>query len=157
MEEKIKEFEKVRKEVGGVIKVFPEVSRDKILFDRWSLKDIVEHLSNWMVHDIECLDSLESGVEPHWEPSFDEFNKRGVEERSVWTWEEVVEEYEKLNKDLIETYKSLRQDLWNKPIWKGYGLTARKFFQNDIEHQREHLKDLENKLRKYLLSDTVTQ
>ena len=142
MNEKLKEFEWVRKEISDLIKAFPEASREKIIFDKWSLKDIVAHLSNWMVHDIECIEALKQGNEPYWETSFDEFNERGVGERKGWDWEKIIEEYERLNINLIDEYKSLSDNLWDVPVWKGFGLTMIKFVQKDIEHNKQHLEEL---------------
>ena len=157
MEENIKEFEQVRKEVEKLVKTFPETYRSKILLDKWSLKDIVGHLSNWMVHDIDCFICLKKGVEPHWELSFDEFNEKGVMARKEWSWEKVIDEFDHLGLELASLYKTLPDDLWDVPIWNGFGLTVRKFLLKDIEHQKEHLGDLKDKLQKCLLSDTVTQ
>jgi hypothetical protein len=138
----IEELETTRKKIVELLEVFPVEKRDEILFDKWSLKDVVAHLSNWIIHDLECIAALVSGTEPHWEPSMDEFNHRGVRERRLQTWKVVVDEYKSLNNELIEKYKTLPDDLWDIPIWKGYGLTCRKFVTKDIEHNTEHLNEL---------------
>lgn len=153
IQEKIDEFVKVKEEIRRIIEAFPVESRMKILFDKWTLKDVVVHLSNWMVHDIDCLEKLKVGREPVWEPDFDEFNMKGVEARKGWSWQKVFDEFLILNEELYKLYYSLLENLWDKPIWKGYGLTARKFILKDIEHKNDHLEEL----RKYLLSDTVAQ
>jgi hypothetical protein len=147
MEEKLNEFEQVRKEVGYLIGAFPKTCRNKILFDKWSLKDIVGHLSNWMVHDIDCLTNLKKGVEPYWEPDVDDFNLRGVTTRKDWSWEKVVGEFGQLGEELTDLYKTLPDVLWDVPIWKKYSETARKFVQEDIDHwKNEHTGDLKEKL-----------
>lgn len=153
IQQNLREFEQIKNEVVEIIGAFPEKSRSKILFGEWSLKDVVAHLSNWIEHDKGCLEKLKMGQEPKWEPDFDEFNMKGVEARKGWSWQKVFDEFLILNEELYKLYYSLPENLWDKPIWKGYGLTARKFILKDIEHKNDHLEEL----RKYLLSDTVTQ
>ncbi|KKT39829.1 hypothetical protein A3K29_00605 [Candidatus Collierbacteria bacterium RIFOXYB2_FULL_46_14] len=151
------EFEKVKEEITRLVGDFPEESRTKIIFDKWSLKDVTAHLSNWMVHDIDCLEKLKKGVEPYWEPSTEEFNRKGIEARKNNTWEEVYGELVRAGNRLTEIYNTLPENLWDKPIWKGYGLTARKFLLQDIDHwSKEHVEELKRKLE-LEKSDTVTQ
>jgi hypothetical protein len=150
---KLKEFVIIKGEMINIFNEWPEQYRLKPLFDKWSLKDVVAHLSNWMIHDIECLNGLKQGTEPYWEPSTEEFNLKGVSSREGYKWDKVYSEFVNKGEELEEIYNTMPEGLWDVPIWRGYGLTARKFLQADIDHwKNEHLVQM----RKYL-SDTVTQ
>lgn len=150
MNKKIEKFNSVRDEFISLADRFPEEKRLDILFSDWSLKDVVSHLSNWMVHDIDCLTALKEGREPYWEPEIEEFNKKGIEARKGKNWEEIYKEFIDLGNELSSLYKTLPDNLWGKPIWKGRNETAMKFLEEDIDHlQNEHLPELKEKLVNY--------
>jgi hypothetical protein len=134
----------------STIDKFPESQRLAVLFDTWNLKDIVAHLSNWMVHDIECLSALKEGKEPYWEPDVDGFNAKGIEIRKNKSWEEVYKEFIALGNNLLNIYETLPENLWEVPIWKTRkDQTARRFLKDDIWHwETEHLGDLQEKLQR---------
>lgn len=147
MKEKIDEFIALRDQTKKLITDFPAESRLLTLFDQWSLKDIVAHLSNWMFHDIECLQSFLSGVEPYWEPDVNGFNLKGILVRKNMSWNEAFDEFMDLGKKLEKIYKNFPEHRWDELIWKKHSETARKFIDEDIAHLKdEHLGDLKQKL-----------
>lgn len=140
MQDKIDQLKKVRADILHFASQYPADKREIAIFDKWSLKDVIAHLSNWIVHDIDCLEALKEGREPYWEPDVDEFNARGVKERKSKSWNEIFDEFGNLSQKLVEIYEKLPDDLWEKDIWKGRGQTAKRFLHEDIEHWRnEHL------------------
>jgi len=148
MKNKIEKFKRIRQSVKDLIDQFPENHRLDVLFDQWNLKDIVAHLNNWMVHDIDCLTALKEGREPYWEPDVDEFNRKGIEERKSIIWEKIYKEFIDLGDNLINIYETLPDNLWGKSIWQKYkNQTAHRFLDDDISHwESEHLGDLREKL-----------
>lgn len=143
MKDKINELIDIKTQLVETIGHFSSQRREEKLFDKWSLKDVLAHLNIWMIHDIDCLKALREGKEPYWEPDIDEFNTRGVDERKNKNWNEVFKEFEDLSHQLIEVYKTLPNELWNKPIWKGRKQTAKRFLYDDIGHWRdEHLMEI---------------
>ena len=156
MNKRVEKFEGIRNEVTSVINRFPKEERLDVLFGDWSLKDIVAHLNNWMIHDINCLKALKEGKEPYWEPEVNEFNRIGIEARKAMGWEEVYKEFVDLGEELLKLYSTLSDNLWNKPIWKGKSETAERFLEEDISHwEGEHLGDLKGKLKKIIGFDVV--
>ncbi len=146
MQDKIDQFNKLREKIIYFAGIYPIDKRKVAIFDKWSLKDVLAHLSNWVVHDIDCLEALKEGREPYWEPDVDEFNARGIEERKDKSWNEVFDEFSNLSKKLVEIYETLPNDLWERDIWKGRGQTAKRFLHEDIEHWRnEHLTEIIHK------------
>jgi hypothetical protein len=140
MKDKINTFKEIKDELTKATTRFSSQQREEKVFDKWSLKDVVAHLSNWMIHDTDCLKALKKGKEPYWEPDVDEFNKKGVESRKNRAWDEVYKEFIDLGNELINLYETLPGELREKQIWEGKNQTARRFLQEDIEHWRdEHL------------------
>lgn len=146
MQDKINQFKKVREDILLFVSKYPADKREQALFDKWSLKDVIAHLSNWLVHDIDCLRALKEGREPYWEPDVDDFNKRGIEQRKSLSWDDVFNEFSNLSDELIKIYETLPNDLWEKEIWEGRKQTANRFLREDIEHWRdEHLIEIIHK------------
>lgn len=143
----LNEYKNIQHEVKTLIDKYPEEKREKIIFDKWSLKDVVAHLNHWMEHDINCLENLLSGTEPHWYPDVEEFNKSGVDSRKNKTWDEVYEEFISLSENLIKLYKDLPINLRNKSFWKNRNETPITFLDEDISHwQGEHIPSLKDHL-----------
>jgi len=143
IQKQINEFVNVRREVGRIIDEWPEENRMTAMFDKWSLKDVVAHLSNWMVHDIDCLSKLKLGEEPYWEPDVEEFNLKGISERKNYDWDKVSVEFVSLGDGLEDIYKTMPDKLWDILIWKSRSETAENFLQEDIIHWKGHLDELE--------------
>lgn len=138
----------VHEQVKNLIDQYPPDRREIVIFDKWTLKDVVAHLNHWMVHDIDCIDHLMRGEEPYWHPDKDEFNNEGVAIRKIKSWEGIYDEFNMLFDKLLDVYKKLPPELQNKPIWKGYGSTPLKFIFDDIRHwEGEHIPSLESNLK----------
>ena len=146
MQDKINQLKKLREDIIYFVGKYPLDKRDVVIFDKWTLKDVLAHLSNWIIHDIDCLEALKEDGEPFWEPDVDEFNARGILDRKSKNWNEVLNEFSSLSQKLIEIYETLPNDLWEKDIWKGRGQTAKRFLYEDVEHWRnEHLTEIIHK------------
>lgn len=143
----LQEFKKLYKETKEIIDAFPLEKREKILFGRWSLKDIVAHLNHWAEHDLMCFKALKEGKEPYWMPDVDDYNAEGVEIRKNKSWKDVYNEFNSLLGQVINEYETLPNDLWKKKFWKNRKFTPLKFLKVDIDHYKsEHLP----RLRKYI-------
>ncbi len=125
---------------------FPEKSRDEILFGEWNIKDIIAHLNNWMVHDIDCLTSVIEKKIPRWEPDIDEFNKKGTELRKYYSWQELLSEFNGLSDRLLETYKKFPPELLSVRIWPSIDETPEKFILEELEHWNHELIYIKSKL-----------
>lgn len=146
--EALRKFKEVRSEVMNLISQYPPELREKVIFDKWSLKDVIAHLSTWMVHDIDCLQDLIKGKEPYWHASIDKLNDIGVNERRDRTWDNVYEEFQGLIQKLERIYTNLPEHLQEKKIWKDKDLTPLVFIKDDIAHwSQEHLPVIRQKLK----------
>ncbi len=138
--ELLDEFTKISEELDILIRKFPAERREEIIFDKWSLKNVVSHLNHWMVHDLDCLNALLANKVPYWEPEVEEFNRKGVEARSNNNWDQVYFEFVELKNKLLNLYKEIPEDLRYKRIWPDKNETPEKFLEEDIKHWKdEHI------------------
>lgn len=141
----LSEFKNTSEELNKLIQKFPSKKREEISFDKWSLKNVVSHLNHWMIHNLNCLDSLAQGKVPYWQPDTDEYNLQGVEKRKNWTWEEVYSEFLDLKAKQILSYENLPKELREKKFWEDRRHTPFSFLEKDITHWRdEHIVSLNN-------------
>ncbi len=143
IEKLIQEFKNLYKDVKEVIDKFPQDKREEILFDKWSLKNVVAHLNHWCVHDLICFRALKEGKEPYWPPGIDEYNEQGIQARKNKTWNDVYNEFNTLLPKIILEYETLPSGLWSKRFWKAHKFTPLKFLEIDVDHYKnEHLPQL---------------
>ena len=140
MKKLLKEFKQSRNLLLLSIKRFPIKSREEVLFDKWSLKDVVAHISAWDILTIEVIKAFKIKKSPKWVISIPTFNKVSVSERKEWSWDKVLAEFEKLGIQIYKEYSSLPEELWDKKMYKNKSFTPRSFLKIDIHHYaKEHL------------------
>lgn len=157
IQRKIDEFVNVKREIVNIVNEWPEGSKMTVLFDKWSLKDVVAHLSNWMIHEIDCLIKLKQGKEPYWEPNVEVFNLKGISERKSHDWDKVHVEFASLGDGLEEIYQTMPNELWDVPIWNGRSETAERFLQENIDHWEGHLSEIQKVTQCHSDTGEVTQ
>jgi hypothetical protein len=146
---KISEFKSLIEKTIEYINKFPENMRETMIFDAWTLKDVVAHLNHWAQHDLNCLYALKNDEEPYWAPDVDLYNQEGVTARKNNSWEEVYTEFKKLTESVISELENLPDELWNKKFWSDRRFTPKLFLDIDIDHYKnEHLPELERESNK---------
>ncbi|MEK7168649.1 MAG: hypothetical protein AAB778_01425 [Patescibacteria group bacterium] len=144
----IDKLKAIHKRVKDLIEQYPPERREMIIFDKWSLKDVVAHLNTWMEDDLKALENLVSGKEPYWEPDVDAFNKHGVDARKRMKWEDVYEEFVILIEKLNITYNNLPDHLFETKMWGKHDGTPLRSIHVDIKHwEGEHIPSLESNLK----------
>lgn len=140
------QFIKARQEITTVISKFPPKKRLLPLFDKWTLKDVIAHLSGWDLFTLEAIKALKAGKVPVRGPSINEFNKRSVSKREDWAWNKIYEEFTGLGSQLTLELSNVPESLWGKKIWPNRGLTLEKLLKVDIDHYlNDHLREIEKK------------
>lgn len=140
-------FKKVREELIQAFDDFPKERREEILFDKWSLRQILIHISRWDKALTENLRFLKEEKEPPFYGKVSDFNQESMEVGKSWSWDEAYSEFIKVGEKFIEEYESLKEDQWEKKFWGNKGSTPVKFLQIQIKHyEHEHLPEI----RKYL-------
>ena len=144
----LEKFIKVKHRVKSLIDEYPPEKREQILFDKWSLKDVIAHLNTWMEDDLRALKNLKGGKKSYWEPDIDAFNAKGVDIRKNRSWSVVYKEFDHLVSKLIETYETLPEELYEAQIWGKHKGTPMRSLQTGIEHwEEEHIPSLESNLK----------
>lgn len=121
---------------------------NRVVFDKWSLRDILAHLSGWADLTRESLNSMQNGGEIRMidgDVAIDEFNQESINQRSGYTWVEIKSDFELATKALIDTYRSLPDDVWETPF-PGTKLTPRMAVSMDSQHYFEHFDEIRVKL-----------
>jgi len=136
----IEELKNSRLALIRAVDNFPKDKREEILFNKWSLKDVMAHVSGWDNATIDLLKKIKKGKTPEWIGSVYGFNRRSVEKRKKWSWQKVYKEFVRVGREIVGAYESVPKELWEKRVWENRGFTPKKFIKIDIRHYRnEHL------------------
>jgi len=144
----IDDFKHARLEFLAEVQLFPTDKRTDKLFERWSLQDVLVHITAWDMWTVEVVGDFRNGLTPYWPPSIDEFNSVAVSDSKGKSWEDIYLELVEAGATLIETYKEIPDDLWDKKVWSNRNSTIKKLLSIEIDHyKKEHLPGILN-LRK---------
>ncbi|OGL53247.1 hypothetical protein A3K55_02015 [Candidatus Shapirobacteria bacterium RBG_13_44_7] len=143
---KVDNLKSLRKELIDTIDAFPVAKREEILFDKWSLKDIIAHLSGWNIFTTESIQKFKSGNLSLWGGKVCDFNQKSINHRQHFNWQQTYDEFINSSREMIQEYESLSPDLSNQKIWPDKNYTSAKFLKIDINHYQEHLEKIKEQL-----------
>jgi len=146
MKFEIKKLFQLRQQIINIIHQFPADKRQVILFDQWSLREILAHLSGWDVFTAESVEKFKSGKLPVWGGKINIFNQKSLEQREKLTWTEIYNEFIASSQKMIDQYQSIDDKLWNQKIWPDKSYTPAKFLKIDIDHYQDHLEEIKKKI-----------
>lgn len=136
----LEEFKKVREEFIGVVNKFPKDKREEILFDQWSLKQVLVHMARWDNCLSDNVEYLLEGKEPPFYGKVNDFNVVSQNLCKDWDWDKTYQEFLKGGERLIKTYESLAENLWGQKFWRDKNSTPEKFLKIVMHHyKKEHL------------------
>lgn len=147
----LKEFKTARKNLISCVNKLPKDKRGDILFNKWSLKDILIHLTGWARYQYITLRNFRMGRELI-SPQNLEFsiNDSLVAEKRRSHWRSIYDGFIKVSDQLIAEYEDLPQRLWGKKIWKGEKTTLKEFIAIEIRHYRNtHGPQINKVLKQY--------
>lgn len=100
----IDKFKALHQQYNDLVNEFPIENREKVLFDKWSLKDILAHVTGW--NDLNAAHAVDvsQGIEPEWVADVDKYNDEQVSKRKDLSWDEVYNEFIKSG-DALGGYK----------------------------------------------------
>ena len=134
----VNEFKRARESLIRTIEEFPKEKRELILFDKWSLKNILSHLSGWAKYQRDSLRLFKKGREPQFPENLKaSINEDFVLQRDKWSWNRVYQEFLRLSEELIKEYKDLPGELWEKMMDKEQKITPKEFIKIEINHYRK--------------------
>lgn len=135
MKTKVDELKKAREGLVDLINGFPKKKREAILFDKWSLKDILVHLTGWANYQIEALEKLKSGKEQEIVKNLkNSINDEFVKSKKKIDWDKVYQDFLAATDSLAKQYQSLPKQLWGKRFYKNKKTTPKEFIDIEIRH-----------------------
>jgi hypothetical protein len=147
MDQPLSRFVEVRSRVLEALHRFPARSRTDVLFDEWSLKDVVAHLAGWDTYFTAILTCLETGEEAPFWGNMTEFNKASVGKRRALPWESVYDEFVAAGDEFIHRYGQLSKKTAGARFWKARPYTPANIVDINIHHYgKSHLPDMERRL-----------
>ncbi len=142
-------LESGHEELIDLVKKFPSDKREVALFDRWSLKDMLAHFSGWNTLDTYHTECVRDGENFEWIYDEDAFNAEEVAKRKNLNWEEVFEEFDQSGKRMVEVFKTLPDDAWDRKCGPDGKYSPRSFLESHVEHYNEsHILPIKEVLKK---------
>lgn len=143
MKSLIIQFTQLRDDLVGYIQNIPLTKAEEIIFDKWSLKNIIAHLIGWDQHFIEELNHLVNHqVEKSIWVTIQNQNAHSIA-KYCGSWDEVVNTYKTISQNLINNLLSLNQNLWNQPLFiEKINRTPINYLKIWIKHINDHLESI---------------
>ncbi len=135
MKKPVNDYKEARAEIIGIINCFPIGKENDLLFDKWSLKNIVSHLSGWATHQIRALKDVKAGVASN-APADMKFkiNNKYVAARAKKAWPAAYREFQLLSGKLLKDYQILPDKLWKNPVWNDDPTTPLDLIKIETNH-----------------------
>lgn len=133
-------YKEAREKAIDAVNKFPLDKRTEVLFENWSLREVIIHMAGWDNCIADNVKYQKEGKEPPFYGKVDDFNKSSVEKGVGLSWEQAYEEFIKAGERVIQEYESLPENLWNTPFWKDKKSTPASFLKIVTKHyEEEHL------------------
>lgn len=144
----VAELEKSIAKLIETVDCFPKEKRELILFDQWSLKDILVHLTGWAKYQIKTLKEVQKGKLAETLPNLKSLiNENLVAKRKKSSWERIYQEFLMASQKLVKEYRQLPNQFWQKKVYKNKATTVADFIQIEIKHyQKTHGPQIEKAL-----------
>jgi len=105
------------------------------LFDQWSLKELLSHLTGWAKYQINLLERLEKGKQEKLQKSLkNSINIDFVLTRREYDWKKAYQEFLNSSESLIKKYELLPEKLWKEKVYKDKEITSEEFIKIEIKH-----------------------
>ena len=152
----ISRFVQTRRELMGIVWRFPEEKAEEAVCGEWDIKGVLAHIAGWDVYFTMILRQLKLGKDvPYWGDNsswgenMEKRNEALVRERKGRGWNEVREEFVKASGDFLEEYSHLDEKVWSQRFWAQKNPTPIWVVKHNTEHYREHLEEIEGKMREW--------
>jgi hypothetical protein len=144
----VSKYKQEFKNLAQLLEKFPKDKIEEVLFDKWSLKELIGHLNGWTIFFTKILNYFKEGKEaPRW-GSLKEFNQKSVADRKQKSWKTVHKELLEGDKKLLETYESIPKALQKEKIWENKTQTPTKLLEINAHHYKKHAETIKRVLKK---------
>ncbi|MFA6519160.1 MAG: ClbS/DfsB family four-helix bundle protein [Candidatus Shapirobacteria bacterium] len=146
MTDRISQFQSASKDFFETISSFPAAKREEIIFDKWSLKDVIAHLVGWDEHFIEELDNLiNNKIEKSIWVTIPNLNKNSTAKFKNDSYQNVIKTYQQTSQKLINKLRNLDKIYWDKPLFpEKKSRTPQKYLSIWIQHVTDHLQTIKS-------------
>ncbi len=156
MDNNILALQKYHQEFIELVNRFPVQERLSVLFDQWSLKDILAHIIGWNMCLKENLDFIQQDKEPPFYGKVNDYNAQSVENRKNDSWEKVFKDCDQSGLQLVEAYKNLPEKYWQQKFWPEKSATPEKFLKIVTNHYaNEHIPQVQMAFNKFIAKDDI--
>ena len=143
MHEQVDRLTESLREFTEVVDRFPESRRLEVVFDSWSLREVLTHMAACDSTLTAGLQDLQKGLEPPFMDNTQKYNEEAAEKAQTLSWNQAYCEFIEAGEGLILAYAQLPENLWQKPFWCGKKYTPARFFDVTIRHYKEeHLPEI---------------
>jgi hypothetical protein len=110
MDIKVNKLQKVHKQILELIDSTPQSKRNEKLFGKWTLREVLAHLSGWDKYTSDLIDGLIRGKERKWGGRVSQFNLNSIKDREGKSWDEIYKEWKKESQRLIDSYNNIPKE-----------------------------------------------
>lgn len=148
MTDLVTQFRSASKDFFETVSSFPATKREEIIFDKWSLKDVVAHLVGWDEHFIEELDNLiNNQIEKSIWVTVSSLNRNSTAKFKNTSYQDLIKIYQQTSLKLINKLTNLDKIYWDKPLFpEKKNRTPQKYLSIWIQHVTDHLIDIKHRL-----------
>lgn len=144
----IADFQKASELFLKTIDDFPVDKRETVLFDQWSLKDILAHILGWHQLFLSNLDNLQKNNLPTDWGKIDDFNHQSVSRFHSQSFSSIYQNLLNTDRELINKLLSLTPEDWQKKFWPNRTYTPQKILEIEIKHYlKTHLPQIKKFLK----------
>lgn len=145
--ELINKLKQANDELIIAIDSFPKEKREATIFDQWTLKQVMGHISGWNLLRLKELSLFLNNKPITKITDFETYNKHLIAEREGKDWEYLYDELKTSCEKLIEVYTNINPESFNKKIWNDSTKTVKDWLLIDLDHwNREHLTEIKKHL-----------
>ncbi len=145
-EELLIQLRKLHQELIKLVDKFPIEKKGEIIFDRWSLNDVLAHITAWNNQDILRFEGANSGDNPakYWIEDLDAFNATEVNKAKSYIPQDIYSAFVNSGYNLIKDAEDLPEEHWQITIDPKHTLSLHRDFIYSIEHYKdEHIPQLQ--------------
>jgi 8-oxo-dGTP diphosphatase len=130
-------FVKAHLSLYKILVSFPLDKTSEVLFDNWSIKEVVIHMYRWNEIITSNIQSVLNNEEPKYYGSVQEFNENSTKDSVQTTWQEALNEFDKSGKNLFKAYLNFPENLFEQKFWTAKSSTPLKFLNILTKHYLE--------------------
>ena len=126
--------------------LLPRIDGSKCIYPRWTIKDMLAHMTGWDDATIDALRAHMAGHPPSLDAirSLDEYNEHTVSSRADLDYDHVLKEWRLTRQVLRTLIEQMPEEKFIQPLRVPWGDTATVTFLVDIfrDHEEEHTHDI---------------